>query len=167
MALFTGARLNEFAPLTATDVIIDAARISSPSTSRRTKSRGAVSRPSVRRAYCSADTSRVHPNWISEVRRLDTLSRPRWSPLPAFLFRVARRLRRGVVEFVRRLQAATGNQKQSSCVPLIPARLGASCSRQRGPARRTHGSRGLLGRTDLRVKRHGEEDSVWRRSLMR
>jgi hypothetical protein len=48
-SIHRGCELNELAPLTATDVIIDAARISSPSTSRRTKSGGAVSRPSVRR----------------------------------------------------------------------------------------------------------------------
>jgi hypothetical protein len=45
---FTGARLNELAPLTAADVVTDPATDIVSIISRRTKSVGAVSRPSVR-----------------------------------------------------------------------------------------------------------------------
>ena len=158
MALFTGARLNELAPLTAADVITDAATDivsinikEDQEQGRRLKTVG------------SARLVPIHPELtrIGFLRFVDWISSAGQEARLFPLLTPGRKgwLRRDVVEMVRTSQAGAGDHKQGKCVPLVSPRLQgcrAGCPRQRGPARRTHGSCGLFSRTDLRGKGYGE-----------
>jgi integrase len=159
MALFTGARLNELAPLTAADVITDAAAGIVCINVKEDQEQG--------RRLKTASSARlvpIHP----ELTRIGFLQFVDWIRLTGHEARLFPRLTPGPKGgFGEAWSKWFGRYKRKLCITnkvsvFHSFRHGfkdaaARCPRQRRTARRTHGSHWLLGRADLRSQGHREE----------
>jgi hypothetical protein len=115
LGLYTGARLNELAPLGAADVTTDLAE------GRRLKTVG-----SRRSVPVHTELLRIgFTDFVDHVRKRNGAN-GRLFPL------LTGRLRRGVVEVVRALQARAWHHEQGQRLPFVPARLQGCLAGRRG-----------------------------------